>query len=259
VNRLMTDGPNLALCSARSVEVSEGWSHILAVDSMIQHHAVSTKEVNHLFPLWGYSEVLGKRSRHHNLSQHAIKRFVDKLGMPFKEGFSRRKKAFGEQDVFEYVLAMLHSAEFRLRYAEPLRDDFARVPITSDFELFSRLRDIGSEIVGPQTTITDETDGFTFPVNGSNTVTATRISVDDKNRIWINNDQYFTGIDEDLWAFSIGGIKVVTQWLSDRRGRVLNTDEIDAYMSLLDSSSRLLDIPGQIDDLIEEHGGWPIA
>jgi predicted helicase len=54
VNQHMTLGPNVAICTARSVEVASGWNHVLAVNTMVQHHVVSTKEVNHLFPLSVY-------------------------------------------------------------------------------------------------------------------------------------------------------------------------------------------------------------
>jgi hypothetical protein len=258
VNRPMADGPNLALCTARSVEVSSGWSHVFAVDSMVQHHAVSTKEVNHIFPLWTYSEVMGQMSKRHNLQSAAIAHIAERLGIPFEEGASGRKDAFGEQDVFEYSLAVLHSAEYRLRYAEPLRDDYARIPFTSDLDLYSRLRQVGADILAIELLQSEDSGPGTFPINGSNEVTAQKIVVDGEGRVWINDDQYFAGVDEQMKTFSIGGIKVVTQWLSDRRGRMLTTDDVTTYLSILNAASNLTDLPAAIDEIIEGKGGWPL-
>jgi hypothetical protein len=222
---------------------------------MVQHHAVSTKEVNHLFPLWTYAEVMGHVSRHHNLEPAAIAVFAERLGIPFQEGASGQQDVFGEQDVFEYALAVLHSAEYRLRYAEPLRDDYARVPVTSDIDLFTRLRQIGAEILKLQVLESDDAGASTFPVNGTNEVTASRIIVDGDGKLWINEEQHFDGIDEAMKSFSIGGIQVVTQWLTDRRGRILTTDEVVTYLSILSATSRLTDIPAEIDEVIEGKGG----
>lgn len=84
-----------------------------------------------------------------------------------------------------------------------------------------------------------------------------RIEVDDKGRIFINSEQYFSGIDDEMRTFSIGGIKVVTQWLSDRRGRTLTSDDVYTYLNMLNSVSRLTDMPTEIDDFIEDAGGFP--
>src|ERR1700730_2390460 len=61
----------------------------------------------------------------------------------------------------------------------------------------------------------------TFPVNGTNEINAFRIIVDSDGKEWINEEQFFDGIDEAMKSFSVGGIQVVTQWLADRRGRIL--------------------------------------
>src|SRR5258708_1444443 len=78
----MTLGTNIAICTARSVEVASGWNHVLAVNSMVQHHAVSTKEVNHLFPLWVYHSNLGATDRHHNLDPAVVAALSERLAVP---------------------------------------------------------------------------------------------------------------------------------------------------------------------------------
>jgi hypothetical protein len=84
------------------------------------------------------------------------------------------------------------------------------------------------------------------------------LSFDVDGKLWINDEQHFDGIDEAMKTFSIGGIRVVTQWLADRRGQTLTTDDVATYLAILSASSRLTDIPAEIDDVIEEKGGWPL-
>ena len=52
-------------------------------------------------------------------------------------GWPRRSQvSFGPRDLFDYVYAILHSPTYRDRYAEFLKSDFARVPLTPTGELF---------------------------------------------------------------------------------------------------------------------------
>ncbi|MCK4627819.1 MAG: transposase [Sedimentisphaerales bacterium] len=50
----MLAGENLGFGATRSVEIKRGWEHIICTREMIQHHSVSLKEVNCLFPLYLY-------------------------------------------------------------------------------------------------------------------------------------------------------------------------------------------------------------
>ena len=56
---------------------------------------------------------------------------------------------FGPEDVFHYIYAVLHSPTYRSRYAEFLKIDFPRVPLTSDVKLFRSLCRLGAELVPP--------------------------------------------------------------------------------------------------------------
>jgi hypothetical protein len=38
-----------------------------------------------------------------------------------------------------------------------------------------------------------------------------------KKSIYINKDQYFEGVNPDVWEFHIGGYQVCEKWLNDRR------------------------------------------
>ena len=48
-------------------------------------------------------------------------------------------------------------------------------------------------------------------------------------RVFINRDQYFEGVESEIWDFTIGGYRPAEKWLKDRKGRVLSDDDIDPY------------------------------
>ena len=46
---------------------------------------------------------------------------------------------------------------------------------------------------------------------------------------------------------------------SARPGRVLTEEDIDHYQKIVVALSEMIRIMGEIDEVIEEHGGWPKA
>ena len=50
-------------------------------------------------------------------------------------------------DIFQYAYSVLHSPAYRNRYADFLKADFPRLPLTSDRELFRDLARLGGELV----------------------------------------------------------------------------------------------------------------
>ena len=52
VMRHMLADANVGLSTTRGTEISGGWEHVFVSNALIQHHTVSLKEVNYLFPLY---------------------------------------------------------------------------------------------------------------------------------------------------------------------------------------------------------------
>ena len=113
----------------------------------IQHHAVSLKEVNYLFPLYLYfPESFGNKgtTRVANLDKNFIETLRDNLDLDFLcDSKGDLSSTLGPEDVFYYIYAVLCSPEYRRRYADFLKSDFAAIPITSNRILFSALVELG--------------------------------------------------------------------------------------------------------------------
>jgi Type ISP C-terminal specificity domain len=57
----------------------------------------------------------------------------------------------------------------------------------------------------------------------------------------------------------IGGYQVCEKWLKDRKGRTLTHDDIEHYQHIVSALSETRSLMAQIDALIADHGGWPLA
>ena len=212
------------------------------------------------FPLYLYP-VEGKpwleEGRRPNLNPEFIKAFSDKLGLKFiEDGKGDLEETFGPEDVFNYAYAVFHSPTYRSRYAEFLKIDFPRLPLTSDGELFKALADKGAELVSLHLMESPKLNNLItkYPVVGPNQVEAVRY--DEANqRVYINKSQYFEGVSPEVWNFHIGGYQVCQKWLKDRKGRTLSYDELTHYQKVVVALKETIHLMQEIDELIP---GWPI-
>jgi predicted helicase len=215
---------------------------------------------------------------HGNRVPNLSKAFVDELAGKLNLTFDAHKTdnapgdTFGPKDILAYIYAVFHSPTYRERYAEFLKIDFPRVPLTSDVELFWRLVALGDELI--QLHLMEHPkldDTFTsFPVKGSDRVkrrggfpkfipagqSRTKTSdAAEKNRVYINLEQYFAGVPKDVWEFEVGGYQVLHKWLKDRKDRVLSYDEMKHYQKIIVALQETMRLMEEIDETIP---AWPI-
>ena len=262
---------NIGLSTTRSVEIRQSWTHILATRAIAQLHTVSLKEVNYLFPLYLYPDgklpeeelFAHEDARRPNLSAGFIRDLCEKLQVKFvPDGLGRAgRRQVGPELIFNYAYAVFHSPAYRERYAEFLRADFPRLPITSDYDLFRALARFGGELVDLHARGKGEPRNLSFPVPDANVVEEVRYQPpqgQEPSRVWINDRQYFEGVPEAAWTFPIGGYLPAQRWLKDRVGRALNYEEQMEYQRIIWALLETKRLMGEIDALIEHHGGWPL-
>lgn len=161
----------------------------------------------------------------------------------------------------DYIYAVFHSPTYRERYAESLKRDFPRLPLTSDLDLFSVLSQWGEELVSLHLMRSPQLGNpfTTFPKTGSNVMEKAKHSPEE-NRVYINKEgQYFDNVPEETWNFRVGGYQVPEKWLKDRKGRNLSEQDIEHYTKVVKDLHETAQIMAAIDDVIEAHGGWPLA
>ena len=262
----MLAGKNLGLLATRSTEIVGGWKHVFVSQALAQLHTASLKEVNHLFPLYLYKEKGGgkaDRVRQANIDEEFIEAASTALNLEFTpESAGDLKASFGPEDVFHYIYAVLHSPEYRRRYADFLKSDFPRVPLTQGRELFSILVGLGQRLAALHLMTAEADDKPAFAREGTNHVERVRYvspADDTPGQVWINGEQCFEGIAPDTWAFAIGGYRPAEKWLKDRKGRTLSFDELTHYRRICAALAETPRVMGRIDQEIDSHGGWPLG
>ena len=198
-----------------------------------------------------------------NLSFEFLEVLKSRLNLKFvSDGHGDLKTTFGPEDIFHYIYAIFHSPTYRKRYAEFLKIDFPRVPLTSNVELFRRLCFLREELVAlhllesPQVTqlITR------YPAAGDNFVEKgfpkfTAYEEGKPGYVYINKTQYFEGVPKDVWEFHVGGYQVCEKWLKDRRSRQLSFDDLMHYQKVVVALKETIRLMEEIDKAIP---GWPI-
>jgi len=75
---------------------------------------------------------------------------------------------------------------------------------------------------------------------------------------WVNPTQGFEGVPQDVGEFHVGGYQVCHKWLKDRRGRVLSAEDVAHYQQVVVALQETIRLMGEIEVVIDAHGGWPI-
>ena len=255
---------NLGLITSRQQSQHQEWSLLGVTNSLIESCAISnkTREINYLFSLYIYPETQGEKdmgmTRRPNLSPAFITQFSQKLDLEFiSDGKGDKTKTFGPEDIFNYIYAIFHAPIYRQRYAEFLKIDFPRVPLTANTALFWELVIKGDKLVKYHLMKETGTEISTYPIPGSDMVEQVKYH-ENHQQIWINAEQYFDQVPQQIWNFYIGGYQVCQKWLKDRKGRQLNFDDINHYQNIISIISETIKIMENIDQIIENYGGFPL-
>ncbi|MDM8528048.1 DUF262 domain-containing protein [Anaerolineales bacterium HSG24] len=300
--RNMLSGKNLGLCTSR--RLNDSFQHVLCGRNITHNYIFFSnhEEGAYLLPLYRYPEQednlfetvdspwkLSDKGRWPNLSKNFVQEIVDKLSLSFiTDGRGDLQETFGPEDIFHYAYAVLHSPTYRQRYAEFLKIDFPRLPLTNNLTLFRTLAQLGADLValhlleddyeaaswtleGEDSPLAQTGVEFISGKNGTTMGTIGKSTAWQKRRVYINtqtikrNGSYFTGVPKSVWNFHIGDYQVCYKWLYDRRGiqlkpgRTLTPDDIEHYKRIVAAVRETKILMEAIDRTIDQHGGWPLT
>jgi predicted helicase len=253
---------NICLLVPRQIGVLP-WQHVCVSRLVAESCVVSTKtkEQNYNFPLWTFPESDGlafSTERRLNLAPSIIRGLGDALGLQIHKQ-TGLPAGLTPEDIFHYAYAVFHSPGYRSRYAEFLKIDFPRLPLTGNLELFRALARLGGALTAlhllesPQLAqpITEYIGGRSPEVEKPTW---------SNNTVWVDKAQTtgFRGVPEAVWNFHIGGYQVCAKWLKDRKGRTLSAEDIAHYQKIVVALSETIRLMAEIDEVIEKHGGWPL-
>jgi len=270
-NNVLSSSSNRVLISLgkNRAETTNGhWVSATLADKSV----VSTRDNASGFPLYLFDEEgalgLGGDSGTPNLSREFLRELAARLNLT-PEGRFSLPHGLTPEDIFHYAYAVFHSPGYRSRYAEFLKIDFPRLPLTGNLELFRALARLGGELVALHLLESPKVAQSITEFIGGRNPEVEKVSWS-KNTVWLDKAQTigFKGVRDDVWNFHVGGYQVCEKWLKDRQakggknprpGRKLTADDIAHYQKIVAALAETTRIMGEIDEVIEEHGGWPGA
>ena len=279
-------GENLALITTRQQKQSGNWQQVYVTDQMGESTAISNKtsEINYFFPLYLYRNVgkadvsmfcpwpEGKNKRRPNLDPVFVEVVEEATELTFvPDGRGDSSTTFGPEDVLAYIYAIFHCPEYRRRFEAMLKLDFPRVPPPISADSFVALARLGHEALAlhlfESRRLNTPIAKYTGPANPE--VEKVSYTADDQT-VWLDKAQTygFVGVPEEVWRFHIGAYQVCEKWLKDRQakggknprpGRKLTDEDIEHYKKIVTALSETIRLMGEVDEAIEQHGGWSEA
>ena len=234
VMRHMLDGDNIGLVSVRQV-AENAFTHAIVVDKIIESRmTLSNKGIGYLYPLFLRDEKSGARIE--NLSPD-FRLWID----------SRYGRAFSARDIFNCIYAILHSPDYRRRYADFLRTDFPRVPFPQAANEFIRLAKIGGALVDTHLLAAPEikTGDLMRGTGGCKIDKCKHDAV--RDRLYFNADGYFESLPREVWEFEIGGYQPLKKYLQARKGRELSLREAETIRAAANAIAFTIKKMGEID------------
>jgi predicted helicase len=230
---------NIGISFNRQIEVKRPFNDIFVCYGIFEKHGLSMKENNSFAPLYLYSDNSAlEQTRTPNLNSEIVEQIAHALHLRFTDEPEEGDDTFAPIDLLDYIYAVLHSPQYRERYAEFLKIDFPRVPYP-DPATFRPLVALGGQLrelhllESPllKTRIIDVNDG-TNEITRKIVKKDTEIT-DDHVKVWLNDTQYITGISLLAWEAYIGGYQPAQKWLKDRTGRILSHNDFKHYNRIM--------------------------
>ncbi len=197
-------------------------------------------------PIYIYPDIEKPQELQENLRPNFSDEFL--TAITNKLGYTPTPEA-----IFYYIYAIFHSPTYRTRYAEFLKIDFPRVPLTSDDQLFRKLGEYGEELVALHLMKSPKLDQHLTQIidkGGEFVVDAGHPKYSDGEVIINKKGDRFTGVPKSVWEFYVGGYQVCHKWLKDRKGRQLSPEDLNHYQKIIVALSETMQIMNAIDAAI---------
>lgn len=239
---------NLGLVLMREI-YSNNFSHSFITSDITDRNFFKQGQIVYIFPLWLYDS--GNESRNQlqittqlkQKNSNIKKEIIDLLSSSYKNSVS-------PEEIFHYIYAILYFNIYRQKYLEFLKIDFPRIPFTKNYPLFKKLSKIGKELVDIHLLKSHLPNSAFSRFEGNNSGLVKKVDYNTKEkRVYINEAQYFTNIEPEVWNYLIGGYQVLNKWLKDRKRKYLTDEEIKTYIKIIEALKQTIKIQKEIDKL----------
>ncbi len=281
VSRCLLTNMNYGLVVNRFVKL-DNYAHVFVTRGLIERHLLDTANACLVvYPLFAPDSEecdmlkFEGDSTQLNLSKAFLSAVGKSLGLELV-GSRRLPSGLTAANIFHYGYAVFNSPNYRSRYAEFLKIDFPRLPLTGSLKLFRELARLGGDLTAlhllEATALNNPTTRF---IGNNRQVSKIGWTHDDGGTVWLDGKgakgnyqpgtSGFSPVPEEVWNIYIGGHQVCDKWLKDRGskrgqpGRTLSDDDIAHYHKIVVALTETIRLMAEIDEVIETHGGWPGA
>ncbi|CAM3952610.1 type ISP restriction/modification enzyme [Nocardia ninae] len=231
---------------------------VLMTDVVPDLHAVGTKSVGPYFPRFAYRELkieggfdFGESGKSYercdNITDAALREFQNAYNDPL----------LSKDDCFYYTYALLHSPEYRDRFAADLKRSVPRIPKTRDFHGFAQagrtLADlhVNYEQAEPYKGIVEKVSGDAPDASPSLLYRVAKMKIpklkgqQDRSTIVYNNRVTLSNIPEEAYRYQLGARSAI-EWLIDRY-----QVKVDKASGITNDPNDWSDDPRYIIDLVK--------
>jgi predicted helicase len=265
VLRHVTNHKNIALGFSRQAVTEGGFSHALVFKSILDNRAFhSNKGIPVEAPLYIYPDedslFEDGETRKPNLDDDVISEWGSSLGLKFTSDHQNSNEGdqntFSPLDILDFCYGILYSEHFRSKFEEFLEMDFPRIPLVNDKELFWKIVEKGKELRKLHLMENVPDTHTTFNGEGDMAVEKYDFSSEDEEagKIWINNNQFFEGVSQNVWETQIGGYQVVRTYLRYRKrdSKKLTYDDVEHLQKVIAILKKTQDIMDELSDLTKQ-------
>ena len=174
------------------------------------------------------------------------------INVSLPEGCTSIRSTVFLNNLFDYCYGILHSSSYRTKYKELLSIDFPRVPIPCDSDMFCSVVKIGAHLRKLHLMEIPIENKLEISLNGDgdNLVSGFRF-VNGKG--YINRNQYFSNLREDIWDFCYAGYHGLQKWLKDRRGQALSAADIEHAINVFNIFDQTEADMALLDTILEQY------
>ncbi len=176
-------------------------------------------------------------------------------------------QSFAPIDILDYIYAVLNSGKFNQKYKVQLKKDFPVIPLPKNQIIFWKLATLGKKLRKLHLLEGPEVEKYIaqFPVEGKNIVNKIKFEENYEihdgeaiihitpfyatGRVYINETQFFQMVPKLAWEFYFGNHRPAQNWLEDKKGSALKTEEILHYQKIIVALFETDRIKNEIDEI----------
>lgn len=216
---------NIALCCSR--QVKNDFRHCFVIDSINNFNILDIAGgfgSGFTFPLYIYEgrNLINKEdiNKKENFKV-SFREYVDQL----------YRFSYTPEQLLGYIYSVLNSTFFRKKYLDFLKIDFPKIPFIQSRNIFEKLSIIGQELIQAHLLKNIKNyDNGNFVGKGNNKIQELRF---EKDRLFINKDQYFDLVPREVFNFLIGGHQVLFKYIKDRINETITLSEIENIENII--------------------------